>query len=140
MLFSVRVVAMPSEPDTGAVQFDTNGELTITFEGGERFAAMRRAIVVERATITRLRHHPEMTLTRPAVRRTGVAWRNRFCCYSFRGREGDEFWYLTEMSGSRHIAARNVVEILSTGRFSRLLLTATVAEAQQLAGWLGTPE
>lgn len=118
-----------------AMRLTTNGALTIEFEGIERWAAMIGRVVVERAEVVAVRYHASYLDPGGAWRFAGTAVPKRLYAGRYRRKGKTELWYLRGARGVRRPTAESVLEVETSGRFARILLTAEPAETDRVAAW-----
>lgn len=109
--------------------------LLVALEGWEAAAALRRKLTVERDSITALRFHGSYQDPGGALRVGGTGLPRVVYAGHFRRQGQREFWYVRKPRGFSRFRAENVLEIETTGRFARVLLTTTPAEADSVIRW-----
>jgi hypothetical protein len=112
-----------------------NGALTVRLEGSERLTGMRRQVVVPREEIRAVRFHQRWQDPGRAWRATGTGMPRVLYAGYFRRRGKWEFWFLRRPKGVRRPTAADVLEVETTGRFARLLLSSTPEDAARVETW-----
>jgi hypothetical protein len=112
-----------------------NGALTVRLEGSERLTGMRRQVVVPSEEIRAVRFHQRWQDPGRAWRATGTGMPRVLYAGYFRRRGQWEFWFLRRPKGVRRPTAANVLEVETTGRFARLLLSTTPEDAARVESW-----
>ena len=114
----------------------TNGALTVSLQGWERFVGFRSEVSLDRADVTAMTWHDSYRDRGGALRVGGTALPRVIYAGHFRRAGKREFWFLRGATGLRATQAENVLEIETTDpKCSRLLLTTTRAEADRLIVW-----
>jgi hypothetical protein len=118
------------------VRVETNGTLTVRFEGWERLAALRGGVEIPRSAITALRWHRSYEDPGGAWRSGGTALPRVLYAGRFRRRGEREVWFLRGGRGMVRVRAREVLEVVSDQPDARrVLLTMDEAHAQRILDW-----
>ena len=114
----------------------TDAELTLRFEGWERWWALSTGVSIPRGDITSITFHPTYQDPGGVWRSGGTGLPGVLYAGRFRRNGRREIWYLRRPDGGRRPRASNVLEVVTDlPEASRLLLTVDPAEAEAIIGW-----
>jgi hypothetical protein len=127
---------VPSENrQTSLVRITLEASFVVELEGVERLAGLRTRLEIPRDSITAMRFHAEYHDPGRAWRAAGTGLPRQLYAGNFRRAGRFEFWYLRQPRGLLKVRAENVLEVETTGRYARLLLSVSPDEAHRAIAW-----
>lgn len=117
------------------MRLTTNGSLTVSFEGIEKFAAFKREVVIDRSEVSAVRFHASYDDPGKAWRVAGTGFPRRVYSGHFRRHGLAELWYVRRPTGFNRWRAANLLEIETTGHYARVLLSVTPEDGERIVAW-----